>query len=325
MIRPEDDSFHLGSPDPYWNESSWFGFNVPDRLMNGWVYFYHRPNMNYSIGGVALWDPSGEYQWNCRYYHWGETVALREGADMYDFAMDSGLTVACKQPQQSYKLDYQGDGCTVDLTFEGIVEPQEAAKQGEAGLPSGTDDWGKGHYNQPGRISGSLLLGDERIPIDCFTARDRSWGPRRFTKNPRGSFALAVASERSGFLTMAVSNQPRETDPCFGVADPVAFGWYLRDGEASPVVSGQRTVLERDERGRPLRVLVEGTDERGRELHAEGRARNWLWWHGYAFMFQFWTMVEWEFDGQRAFGEDQDFFPIQQARQLIRGLETSRR
>lgn len=320
MTRPEDDSFHLGSTDPYWNESAWFGFNVPERKINGWVYFYHRPNMNYTVGGVAVWDPSGEYQWDCLHYNWGETIALPAGADMFDFTLDNGLAVACKQPLQTFQLNYTGDGCAVDLTFDAVAAPQEARRGGAAGLPSGTDDWGRGHYNQPGRMVGTLELGGERIPVDCFTARDRSWGPRRFTTNPRGSFATAVASERSGFLSMAVSAQPRESDPCSGVADPVLFGWYLRDGTPSLLVSGTRTVVERDGRGRPLHVVVEAVDELGRELRAEGRARTWLWWHGYAFMFQFWTQLEWTFDGQTAIGEDQDFFPIQQARRFVRGL-----
>lgn len=317
MIRPEDDSFHPGSSDPYWNESSWFGFTVPDRLMNGWVYFYHRPNMKYSVGGVAMWDPTGEYQWNCRYYDWGETVALPDGADMYNFCLASGLTVKLEEAQRRYQLGYAGDGCTLDLNFTGVAPPIAA---GATGFPAGTDDWGKGHYNQPGHVTGVIQLHGERIEVDCHSARDRSWGPRRLTSNPRGSFASAVANERSGFLAMSVSDRPRDTDPCVGVPDPTAFGWYLCDGVTSPLVTGARTVLERDDRGRPRRMELAATDELGRELHAEGTARSWLHWHGYAFMFQFWTLVEWQLDGQRVFGEDQDFFPTQQARRLIRSL-----
>lgn len=43
MLRPEDDSFHRGSDDPWWNESAWFGFMVPERELSGYVYMYHRP------------------------------------------------------------------------------------------------------------------------------------------------------------------------------------------------------------------------------------------------------------------------------------------
>lgn len=76
MIRPEDDLLHRsanGADDPYWNESAWFGFTVPERTLTGWFYFYHRPNMGYTVGGVALWDPSGEHLWDCLHYDWGTT------------------------------------------------------------------------------------------------------------------------------------------------------------------------------------------------------------------------------------------------------------
>jgi hypothetical protein len=320
LIRPEDDHFHQRSADPYWNESAWFGFNVPDRDITGWVYFFHRPNMNYSVGGVGIWDPSGQYEWDCLYYDWAETVALPPGADMFDFSLANGLTVACKQELQSFSLRYRGEGCELDLAFDAFLEPQEAARAGTPGLPSGSDEWGKGHYDQPGRIQGSVLLGNEHIEVDSLSLRDHSWGPRRYTTNPRGDFASAFASERAGFCMFAGSDQPRATDPCVGVADPMIFGWYLKDGESSRLVSGSRTVTRRDRRGRPLAVVLEGSDELGRKLHSEGSCRNWLFWHGYPYLYQFWCMAEWEFDGHRAIGEEQDFFPLQQARRYLRGL-----
>ncbi|WP_028935463.1 DUF7065 domain-containing protein [Pseudonocardia spinosispora] len=320
MIIPEDDQFHLGSTDPYWNESAWFGFTVPDRDLTGWVYFYHRPNMRYSVGGIALWDPSGENQIDCLYYDWGNTVPLPPDADMFDFSLDNGLTVACRKPLQSFKLDFAGDGCTLDLTWDALHEPRSAGKAEATTMPGGAAEWGKGHYNQAGHIYGSLTLRGEDIPVDCLYLRDHSWGPRRFGANPRGDFASVVASERSAFCVLAATDLPRETDPCVGVADPVAFGWYMRDGETSRLVSAHRTVTSRDAGGRPLEIVVDGTDELGRTLHAVGRTRNALRWNGYAFLYMFWCMTEWEFDGETAIGEEQDYFPIQQARRFLRAL-----
>jgi hypothetical protein len=321
VIGPEDDRLHRGSTDPYWNESAWFGFTVPEQLITGWVYFFHRPNMNYSVGGVALWDPSGENQWDCLYYDWGNTVPLPAGADMFDFTLENGLTVACRKPLESFKLDYVADGCTVDLTFDALREPQAAGRAGSEELPAGSDGWGKGHYNQPGRIQGSILLGDERIDVDSLYLRDRSWGVRRPAINPRGNFASAVASEgRSGFCVFAGSDLSLATDPCVGVPDLLLFGWYLRDGQTSRLVSATRTAVKRDEHGRLLRVVLEGVDELGRELHAVGRCRNWLRWQGYAAVLLLWSMTEWELDGQTVLGEEQDIFPLAQARRFFRGL-----
>ena len=70
LIRPEDDYFHHGTrtDNPFWNESAWFPFHVPERELCGFVYMNHRPNMNFSMTGVALWDPSGEQTYDCLYY-----------------------------------------------------------------------------------------------------------------------------------------------------------------------------------------------------------------------------------------------------------------
>src|SRR5438552_1015337 len=60
MISPRDEYFHERSDDPHWNESGWFSFMVPERRLSGMVYCYHRPNLGYSTGGFAAWDPSGD-------------------------------------------------------------------------------------------------------------------------------------------------------------------------------------------------------------------------------------------------------------------------
>jgi hypothetical protein len=318
MIVPQDDLLHRGSADPYWNESAWFGFTVPERSLTGWVYCYHRPNMNFSVGGVALWDPSGEHAWDCLYYDWGTPVPLSPDTEMFDFSLESGLTIRCHEPLTSFSLDFRGADCVVDLSWTSLAPPQSAVRGGARELPSGADQWATGHYNQPGSVRGSVELRGETIPVDCLYLRDHSWGPRRFT-NPRGDFASVVASADSGFCVLAASDRPAASDPGVGVADPVAFGWYLKDGEISRLVTGRRTVLERDARGRPVAVSVEGRDESGRELTATGRCRNVLHWNGYPSLHMFWSMVDWEFDGRSAVGEEQDYFPIQQVRRLLRG------
>ncbi|GAA5146426.1 hypothetical protein GCM10023321_05860 [Pseudonocardia eucalypti] len=319
MIRPEDDSFHPGSPDPYWNESAWFGFGVPERSMTGWVYFYHRPNMNFTVGGVALWDPTGEYPWTCRHYDWGQPMPLPDGADMFDFKLPNGLAVACREPLRSFQLDYDGPGLGAELTWEALAPPQAAGRAGASDMPTGSDGWGKGHYNQPGRIRGELRLAGERIEVDSLYLRDHSWGTRRPARNPRGNFASAVGDGgRSGFCVFAASDLDWAEDPGVGVADPLSFGWYLRDGVPSRLVAATRTVVARDGRGRPLAVNLEGTDELGRTLRAEGRLRNWLWWQGYANILMFWSMADWTYDGRTVVGEEQDILPLDQARRLLR-------
>ncbi len=70
------DFFHMErSDDPYWTESSWFSWAIPDRGINGFFYNHFRPNMNCMLGGPAMWDTSmpnltGQNVWNFLFFDW---------------------------------------------------------------------------------------------------------------------------------------------------------------------------------------------------------------------------------------------------------------
>ncbi len=84
-------------------------------------------------------------------------------------------------------------------------------------------------------------------------------------------------------------------------------GYLLRDGEWAKLASARREVVERDDRnGSPLRVRIDGVDEQGRELHAEGRSLNRLGLFLNPNLFTVNCLTEWTFDGITAFGEDHD-------------------
>ena len=320
MIRPEDDQFHERSGDPYWNESAWFGFQLPERDMTGFVYFYHRPNMHYSVGGVAFWDPTGDRTYNCRYHDWGDTYAMAEGTDMFDFSLPNGLTVARDEPLQSFDISYHngdwygGKGCELDLRWEAFREPHLT------GNPPGTREWGlaKGHFEQPGRISGTANLGGQRIEIDALSQRDHSWGPRALRADGRGHFTWALASQNSGFQVFSGCEVPPEQDPVFGTTERISAGWYLRDGELGSLESGELSTVERGADGRPLRIEITARDDLGRTLETTGWAKNMLAWHGYPFLMLWWAQFEWDLDGQSAFGEEQDYHPLQHHRHAVR-------
>jgi len=313
MITAADESFHPHSDDPYWNESSYFSFNIPERELNGYVYFYTRPNMKYTVGGVCVWDPSGRHVFDCRHHDWGTPYALPPGADMYDFSLPNGLTVSCPQPLEEYHLQYRNPDCSLDLRWTALLDAHEH------GLPGGTEDWGHHHYDQGGRITGTLTLDGEELAVDCGSFRDHSWGPRHPGKaNPRAGVTIAIGTAENSFTLWSIAEQPPATDPVDGAADRVALGWYARDGVTASLVAGQRRVVERHPDSRPKRILVTATDDQGRELEAEGNCRNWLIWHGYPEIYMNWTGTVWTFDGVQVWGEEQDFWPFSQGRKYVR-------
>jgi hypothetical protein len=312
MITPQDEYFHERNDDPHWNESGWFSFMVPERRLSGMVYCYHRPNMGYSTGGFAAWDPSGDTYDSCVWYDLEQIWPLQPDTEMFDFSLPSGLTVACVEPQQQYQLQYKDDGCEVDFTWRRVHPPFSPP------LPTSQGQWGRHHYDQIGRMTGRLAVDGETVDVDGWSMRDRSWGPRRVAKDQRGRFVWGIASEDHAFLVWASAAQPFDTDPLVGVPERVVSGWYLRDGVLGSIVEGESFVYERRDDGAPLADRIRAVDDRGRELVAEGRAANMIVWPCYPNLYSFFTHFEWEVDGQAASGEEQEWMPINQRRRFVR-------
>ena len=153
-VRPEDDYFHTSTmtDSPFWNESAWFPFYVAERDLSGFVYMNHRPNMNFSMTGVALWDPSGEEMYDCLYHDWYELAPLNSSTntEMFDYATPNSLTLRCLEPQKAFTMQYDRDGCQLDLRFDATMGVANS------GFPDGSEEWGPHHYEQGGRVTGTI-------------------------------------------------------------------------------------------------------------------------------------------------------------------------
>jgi hypothetical protein len=320
VVVPEDDSLHkhARSDSPWWNESSWFGFMIPERKIDAIFYTWHRPNMGITAAGVALWDPYGAEKHNCLYYDWYNFNPLPDGADMFDYELANGMRCELLEPLKRYKLDYHSDNCTIDLLWEGVTEPLNLHFQANTGF----EDFGGFHYEQFGHITGKVILGGETIPVDCHHVRDRSWGVRGPLKNMvGGGLELGWVSEDLNFC--ATMRRPEPRKPLTEVStDVMGYGQFVKDGVHGIVVDGQRRVVERAKDGRPLRIVYDLKDQDGRTLHAEGKVENWLNYHDLWFLY--WGLVDWEIEGQQGWGETQDWMDITVARAHQRQALTGR-
>src|SRR5437867_12672772 len=97
-----------GSDDPYWSDSSWFSWAIPDRKINGFFYNHFRPNMNCLLGGPAMWDPSGQHVWDVLYFDWQLMRVPPVGTygvdyDNYDFETPWGISIQMLEPVQRYQ------------------------------------------------------------------------------------------------------------------------------------------------------------------------------------------------------------------------------
>lgn len=320
MFTEQDAHFHDCSDDPFWNESGWFSFCVPERNLNGFIYFYHRPNMRFSKGGIAVWDPSGERTWNCRFHDW-DISPLAQDADMFDFTLQNGLSVTCVEPLKRYRFSFASPDIDLRLEWQAFMSPNDSgfpAGQSEAG-EVGASKFGKQHWEQGGRMAGTVTVGGERLDINCFSMHDRSWGVRVLRGYPSGDMPWGIASEDHAFCLISSSTRTaQETVAAGGSLDEIVTGWYLQDGKCAALTTGTRTV-ERDPDGRPTLITLDAEDSLGRHLDAVGRPLTTLDWHGYPNFFIFWGLIRWELGGEIAHGESQDFHPLDQIRALNRG------
>lgn len=301
--------------DPYWSDSSWFSWGIPEKNINGFFYNHFRPNMNCMLGGPAMWDNSmpnisGQNVWNFLFFDWQLMRVLPEGRygvdyNKYAFETPWSMSIQTLKPLEQYRLGYDRDDFKLDLIFTASAEPNVI------GSVTGSAKAYKLHFEQPGRIAGFVELQGDRYEVDCFSIRDGSHGPRFLEKVVPGGYTWSTADDRHGFHALAKDrNNSHDTE--------VVGGYIFRDGVIASVTEGLRRVVERDG-PRPDKVEILLKDALGRELHAIGRATAPAEFMLFPDRGQWWTQFAWDYDGfSAAIGEDQEYYGIQDFRRWHR-------
>ena len=316
VLTPDDDQWHDHSQHWFETETVWFSFNVPERRMGGWLYTQVLAVQGTCNGGAWVWDDSDE---GARYEVRHDGLPFPERGDLRNVTFPNGNHVEVLEPLMRYRTTYRDPGAfEADLVHEGIMAPHSH--------PYGAwPFWATRHFDQTMHVTGTITLHGEVIPVDCYSVRDRSWGPRptgpvpEDKRLPRGALPRPNRPPRADY--------PHSVGYVFGTQDPgeafLAFtdpwvdgngrasddldaGFLVRGGEYAPLVAGHRT-FELDPTTRFItRIRLEATDARGRELDATGvlvarhgtRGPN-----GTGLFHWEWTR------GCRGWGEDQSFGP----------------
>ena len=305
-----DDEFHPPtSADPFWTETCWFTFTVPERRLSGQLYPFFRPNQGVVSAAAYFWDDTGHTTADILHarHFWHLPIPDQP---LSDIRLANGIHYRCLEPLSRYELSYRdpdADGADdeavhAELTFTAIAPPNYL---------------GESHLDQPGRFEGTIRLAGEELTVDAFGFRDRSWGERsQFGRGIHGTparcggYSYATASERHAFHAITLD---------FGTGSLAIHGYVLRDGVWSKVSSGSRRVLARHEHtAYPTAVAVDLVDELGRALHAEGRCINGLGLFLNPNLYSVNCLTEWTFDGVTAFGEDHDNWSATGIREFLR-------
>ncbi len=199
---PDDDHFHpVPTADPWWTETSWYSFAVPERNLSGSIYPLFRPNLGICSAGVYVWDGTAVEPWAVPYARTFWHLPLPDG-DLTDFTLVNGLRYECVEPMQQYRVSYRDAGeIELDLLYEGLIAPHMVVGESE-----------RGHLDQPCRVTGRLCLHGEEIAIDGFAMRDRSlerarrhWvDPRRLLVRRPLQLDMVFTRCRSGWVTRSM-------------------------------------------------------------------------------------------------------------------------
>jgi hypothetical protein len=302
-FRPVDDELHAPGPQRDWTETTWWSFAVPERALAGWLYVQIRPNAGSSTGGAFVYDPRGWLPWELPYYGWLLHQPLPEPLDLRSVTFSNGVSVHVVEPRLIYDLGYRfrdQDDFVADLRFEGISPPVPHLE----GAPPFT---GSSHYDQHGRVTGELLLLGERIPVDCCSVRDRSWGRRPELLGRRTRFSYCFGATSPGEAFLAFCRPASHLDE----TEALSSGYLIRDGELRRLTAARR-VNERDAvTGGVARVVLDATDSDGRELHAVADAVSRMALTGGGSGLTVNTMLRWSVDGDRTgWGEDQEVWSL---------------
>ncbi|MEM1433645.1 MAG: hypothetical protein AAGG11_06285 [Pseudomonadota bacterium] len=249
MNTTNDELMHPVGHNPAWSESYYFNFVDPTSRLAMFTRMGFRPGSGWADGLHAVYLP-------------GKRIAFTYGRrdiepnlSAYDGDLTAGdLRLECVEPQQRWRVIYDGpaqdiaDGeilltrrkerpegwytpahLKMDLTFDCLTEPHYAAR-GE-----------RGHFEQSGRVQGSIQLGDEYWSVDGYGVRDKSWGPRDWGAGDREALP-STRTEGAGsagpepfvnWFSMNFGPDIALGGSCFSHKDGRVrgTGWLQREGE----------------------------------------------------------------------------------------------
>ncbi|MFI5040378.1 MAG: hypothetical protein ACHQNA_00790 [Acidimicrobiales bacterium] len=308
LLTAADDAFHApnayddlfrSSSARWFHETAWFWWYVPEEKLGGWFYNWVRPNIGTSGGGAWVWDDMTHSHFEVPYYACYANLPFEEGADLRDFRFPSGVAVKCLEPLTRYHLGYADrDLLTVDLDFGAVMPPW-------VGSPVGAPPAAI-HFDQVGRVTGTMTLHGTSYDVDCLAIRDRTWSPRpERWKDGRVGYCNACNDE-TAFLASSAAGMRGQDE------ERIRSGYFLNDGRRAALVDGTRLIERDPQHGFLKRITVEAEDRDGRRFTATGEGLSRMAMPIPGVQGVVWaSLVDWIIEGEQAWGEDQDAWPIQ--------------
>jgi hypothetical protein len=310
-VTADDDTWHEPmSGDPFWTETLWLRFAVPERNLTGILYAIFRPNQRVGSLFVYLWDRSAATEADALYVH--RAFHLPQPDDLRDAQLPGGFSYRCIEPLTRYDVHYDdGVELRVDLRYTGVHLP---VGRGPAGTTTS--------YFQPSRVTGTVELNGDELEVDCYELRGSAWDVRPDLRSPPRPDDLTKAVGHAD--TYGASAGTTFFMGSSGDLSTTSFhsGFFMRDGQIQRIVEGKRSV-RRGVAGHPESIEIEARDAVGRTFRAVGTCVNQLYIPMPSYVM--WSNgVQWDVDGEAMWGGDDDVPGGRPARHFRPGDESAR-
>lgn len=304
--RVDHDAFHPPtSDDPWWQETTWFTFMVPERDLYCYVYPWVRMNQGILGGGVMAWDATGDTPYDALHWDYQWAYPYPEPGDLRDITFPTGISIRRLEPLTRYRVAYEHPDFSFDVEFAAIL-PAHLLEDNGTGTFAG-------HLDQQGHVTGHVTVAGETLTVDCHAHRDRSWGRRVPTPGMHVGYDLCTAAD----VAFMAYSSPDQGGHLMG-------GTFWHGGELATLTEGTRALERAAGSVWPTRVVVEGVDARGRRLEAVGTPRNRMVFQNLPSMTNIVSLVRWEgtADGApfTAYGELEDVWDANRYRRFARNV-----
>jgi len=240
-LEPADEYWHEpDSDDDLWRESYYFDFYDPDTGMSAFTSLGYRLNKGYMgyttaikyDGHVYLRQDYGKPTENEKIMVEGcvyePTVPLQEWRlrqlgpiNRFEFGTDA----MNRSPKEFPVDDAPTVSLDLNLTFEAIHDVVEYYTEADEEVYDIISAVFNEHYQQSGRMTGEVTIGDETVSVDGVGHRDHSWGIRDWRGPDGWKWIVAIFGTETAVTWVEVETE-----------DGAAIeGYLMDDGETHRV------------------------------------------------------------------------------------------
>lgn len=291
------DVIHQAGTDREWNES--FYFNVYDEENDICVFMRIglKPNANERSAFCFMMMPDGS------------VVGIKDQEPLGSGTLDAkGLHFEVVEPERRWKMAFNGHmarmtdkgPCPVPvsfvLAFEARNEVFDYRKCVDGEGERISQQVASEHLEQFGRVTGSLMVGEEQFDISGLGERDHSWGVRDWNAPKMWIWLTAQFSDRVALNVTKLFTEQGE----------VSAGYFHLNGRNLPLVKADvRTVLDPD--GTPRSLAMSLVDKEGCKHKVTAEVMRLVAMpfpsrDGSSVSVMHETLAEYDFNGQKGYG-----------------------